>query len=76
MRNYILICPNCGKMYKIVDIQEGRNGQIYITDFGDRFECDMEGYYGCMCCHQPYQINTIMMTEDWVADLVFTTRGN
>ena len=64
---YILQCPNCGKMFKC----EGHvsvNGLQYITDFND----NVTNY--CVCCHSK-MTPKIMQTQPWIADCVFTVKG-
>lgn len=57
---YILCCNKCGKMYKAE-----KQKDIFITDFGDELE-------NCLLCKGDF---TIINTYDWVADLVFTIKG-
>ena len=60
MKNYILSCKKCGKMYKAIDKQ----ANDFITDFGDKID-------KCFCGGDL----KFMVTQDWVAKMVFTLKG-
>lgn len=61
MKNYILSCTHCGKMYKGIE----KYIDSYITDFGDKIN-------NCIYCGSELQVK---ITEDWVAEKVFTLKG-
>ena len=60
MKHYILSCKNCGRMYKAVD----KNMNEFTTDFGDKID-------KCFCGGE----FNFMTTQDWVAKMVFTLKG-
>lgn len=70
MDKYILCCESCGKMFKC----DKTNDHTYITDYGDVFTPDKYGNYTCICCNN--EMNpTIFRTSDWIADKIFTVKG-
>lgn len=73
----IITCPNCRKMFKIVNIKNTGKRINYITDFGDIFKEQSCNHYKCIKCNKIFIIeNNIISTESWIADAVFTVRGN
>jgi transcription elongation factor Elf1 len=60
---YLIQCPACGQLYK-TDKKENR----YITDYND----DITDH--CIKCKNTITPNVIM-TEDWIADMVFKIKG-
>ena len=60
MKNYILSCKKCGRMYKAVK----KEFNDYTTDFGDKLD-------KCFCGGD----FEIYQTPEWVAEKVFTVKG-
>ena len=87
---YVLLfkCPNCGKIFKLVSMDEPYTcftGQTYTnvyTDFGDKMkvvQIDDDTYFiTTICCNEKVLANgkDLIYTEDWVADKVFTIKGS
>ena len=75
MNNLLLKCPNCGTIYKIT--KTDREKQSLITDFGDRIKLNPENASSiCIKCNTEIEIlDNSMVTESWVADLVFKIKG-
>lgn len=64
MDNYLLRCPKCGKIYKCT-----KQNNKYITDFGD----DVTNK--CISCNTAMN-PIIILTTDWIAELLFKVKGN
>ena len=69
MDKYIVCCTHCGKMFKCDKLEHG-----YVTDFGDVFTPDKYGITTCICCHKEMD-PVVIRTADWIADKVFTIKG-
>lgn len=61
MKNYILSCVKCGRMYKAIK----KEFNTYTTDFGDKLD-------KCFCGGD-FEVKT---AQDYIAHAVFTVRGD
>lgn len=69
MNKYIVCCDKCNKMFKC----DKKDNNTYITDYGDVIS-NINGTYTCISCNN--EMNpTIMKTQDWIANKVFTIKG-
>ena len=75
MNNLLLKCPTCGTIYRIVEAD--KQALKLITDFGDKLDMNEETYDAtCIKCNTV--IDTLpnsMITESWIADLLFKIKG-
>lgn len=74
MNNILLRCDKCGKIYKIVKGEP--DNQVFYTDFNDALRIDEEGKITCLVCGNRYEVlGNNMITDDWIANAVFTVKG-
>lgn len=83
--NYLLIkCPHCKKIYKVeCRPLSSENVRILrlVTDFGDIFDVNISAQpyiTKCLSCDNTIELNSAnsIKTEDWIANLFFTVKGN
>lgn len=76
MNNLLIKCPQCGTVYRI--IKTDRENECLITDFNDRIKLDIvTAESTCMKCnHRIELLENSIVTESWIADLLFKVRGN
>lgn len=65
---FLVQCPECGCVYKCKGVATVR-GLRYITDYNDDIT------ETCVCCKKKITPKA-MITEDWIADLVFKIKGH
>ena len=74
MYNLIVGCPHCNQNFKVVRKEDKF---IFITDLGGKFVPDENYMYTCLKCNNKFDISkNCMKTDAWIADLVFTIKGN
>lgn len=76
MNNLLIKCPHCGTVYRI--IKTDRENECLITDFNDRVKLDIDtAESNCMKCNNRIALlDNSMITESWIADLLFKVKGN
>lgn len=83
--NCLLVkCPHCKKIYKaICEPLKSENTRILkvATDFGDIFDINITKLpytTKCLNCNNTIELkySTAIKTEDWIANLFFTVKGN
>ena len=71
----LLTCPNCKKMFKIVDVRKDNGLLTFITDFGDKFILSHNKNLTCISCNHNFSPKgNSLVTYDWVADMVFKVK--
>ena len=65
---YLIQCHHCGKIYKATG-RPSVKGLQYITDYNDNVTNK------CIVCKKEME-PIVMKTQDWIANLVFTVKGN
>lgn len=75
MNNLLIKCPTCGTVYRIVEAD--KVALKLTTDFGDILNMDPETYDAiCMKCNTIIDLlSNSMVTESWIADLLFKIKG-
>lgn len=76
MNNLLIKCPHCGTIYKIT--KTDRENEYLITDFGDKIKLNIETAESkCIKCNNSIQVlDNSIITEDWIANLLFKVKGN
>lgn len=76
MNNLLIRCAKCGTVYRI--IKTDRENQCLITDFGDKIKIDSDtAICNCMKCNNQIELlDNSIVTESWIADLIFKVKGN
>ena len=76
MNNILLTCPHCNKIFKIVRKDTVNGLPEYITDFNDKFILQNSSYH-CISCGYPISFRTnAIVTDDWIADMVFNVKSS
>ena len=68
---YNIRCPKCGKIFKT---KLHKNG--YETDFGDLLRV-RGNIIHCLKCEKSFSVTeNRIVTEEWIADMIFKIKGN
>lgn len=70
----LLSCEHCQTTYKIVKVDDFVDYKVYYTDMGGYFVV-AGNQTVCMKCNSTLDLDKMIKTEDWIADMLFRVKG-